>query len=230
MLKQAGNVLFIILIATFLFAALSYAITQSSRGSTTLTKENSKLKATEVLNFYERVKGVVTRARSARGCQLSQINFENSYQVHPDIPGGSTNSTAPSNEACDVFGKYGTDYLDEFPFEFTTRVSVDGIGTDSTELLMWFVARNPSSNDISLCSAINDLLELDGTFDAGTTRTLDWYYANGAGLTFTSSPAATQQIGEDGGTAFSGQYAGCLQGESSHDGDARIFYFVLEAI
>ena len=70
MLKQSGNVLFIILIAVALFAALSYAVVGSSRNTGgNIDDENTHLIASEILNYVSSVETAFTRLR-ARGCDI----------------------------------------------------------------------------------------------------------------------------------------------------------------
>lgn len=64
---EAGNVLFLILIAVALFAALSYAVTQSSRGDgNDISDEQAKLIAGEILNYEVAIKTAAQRIK-ARG-------------------------------------------------------------------------------------------------------------------------------------------------------------------
>ncbi len=60
--RDSGNVLFLILIAVALFAALAYAVTSSSRsGGGDISKEKASALASQILNHGIAVRTAVTR-------------------------------------------------------------------------------------------------------------------------------------------------------------------------
>ena len=73
--SNRGNALFLILIAVALFAALSYAITNSGRGGGGTDREQVALAASQMVQYAGQVATAVTRLRITGGCSDSQISF-----------------------------------------------------------------------------------------------------------------------------------------------------------
>jgi hypothetical protein len=102
--KKRGNALFLILIAVALFAALSYAMTQSSRsGGGSISREQKQLIAAQMVQTGELVDKAVLRLTLA-GCTDVQIDM-----AQPD--GGTdflyANPSAPTDHHCSVFWSEG---------------------------------------------------------------------------------------------------------------------------
>ncbi len=97
--RQSGNVLFLILIAVALFAALSYAVTSSSRGgdSTGFSREKAKLAAAELVQYGIQLEQAILRMKMVNKCLDTQISFEN--PIDPDY----LNPNAPASGSCHVF-------------------------------------------------------------------------------------------------------------------------------
>lgn len=76
--RQSGNVLFLILIAVALFAALAYAITSSNRGGKTGTaSETGELGAGRILNFTTAVQAAVLRLSTIKGVPVPELKYNN---------------------------------------------------------------------------------------------------------------------------------------------------------
>ncbi len=89
--SERGNALFLILIAVALFAALSYAITQSGRGSGTVDRETSMVAAGQVVQQPAAIRTAVTRM-IITGVLPTAISFD------------TTSPAAAANEVFDATG------------------------------------------------------------------------------------------------------------------------------
>lgn len=129
--SQNGNMLFLILIAAALFAALSYVVVQSSRtGSGDAEREKASLSAGEIMNYATSLQAALTRMIIG-GCDPKLINFANGYEtlhVNPD---------APPSKKCNVFDPPGGGVAPKAPdrgwasdaiFYYTGNQAFSGIG------------------------------------------------------------------------------------------------------
>lgn len=148
MKHQSGNALFLILIAVALFAALSYAITSSSRGSGNMDKERVILLKSDFENYLSDIQAAVIRLQVINGCSDTQISFENSIS-----PQDYTNLNAPFDNRCHIFEPegggltfrmFGEDFMEDpndvanARIRFTAR-PISGIGEETeSDLLLLF--------------------------------------------------------------------------------------------
>lgn len=97
---QSGNVLFYILIAVALLGALSFAVSESSRGAGDISEDRAKLYANEIVEYGNVLATAVGQLR-LRGCSDTEISFENNLVSDYD------NTNAPTDESCHVFSPNG---------------------------------------------------------------------------------------------------------------------------
>lgn len=110
--SQRGNILFLILLAVVLFAALSYAVTQSMRGGgKDGGSENATLIVSQIYQYAALLDATVDRLMLVNGCSESQISFENL-----DYPVTTANPRAPSDKSCHMFEPEGGN-LKPFPIQ-----------------------------------------------------------------------------------------------------------------
>jgi len=81
---QKGNALFLILIAVALFAALSYAVTQSGRSGDGVDKETNTINATKIIEYMGDLQYTIQRLKLVDGITDSNIQFyvTASYPIH----------------------------------------------------------------------------------------------------------------------------------------------------
>lgn len=172
--SDGGNVLFLILVAVVLFAALSYAVTQSSRGGGNAESEVSLIKTAQITQYGNQIKFAVDRLMLVNGCAESELSFE-----HADLNAGYVNAGAPTDNSCHVFHTDGggvtyleppSDWLGVTPSSlgynvyydqwygdwFITGSDVSDIGTGADDLILVlpFVSR-------ALCLQINNSSGID---------------------------------------------------------------------
>ena len=109
--SQSGNVLFLILIAVALFAAISYAVTSSNRSNgTNISKDKAKANAASIVQYSASLRHGILRMKLSNGCTDGTLDFSNSiYKRNDDTAtiGQSINSNAPTDKKCNLFDKAG---------------------------------------------------------------------------------------------------------------------------
>ena len=233
MKNATGNALFLILIAVALFAALSYAVTNSGRGGSGIDRENVELYAAEFVQYGALIRSAVDRMRIINGCRDTEITFEGNNGVSKDGDGNAidyTNSNAPSDKNCHIFDVNGggvppklmndkavvgvADLPDgsfghpQSPFLLPSRVL--GVGTDSgaagMDVVLWL--GRPKDE---VCMRINEKLGIDNPSDAPPVDTFC------ASAFFTGTYAdCVQELG-DTVTALQGKEAMCVQFTSGEE-------------
>lgn len=232
--SENGNVLFYILIAVVLIAALSFAVAQSGRGNVqTLSKDRASLFASEILEFTTNVANAVAQLK-LRGCNADEISFENAI-----IAGDYAHSPLADDE-CKIFHPAGgglsytkpnTDWLDSnFSAQFgygdyifsATRVtdtasSFELGGTTDEDLVLFLPFLNQT-----VCDAIHDK-----TGGASINTEDDAAFATAAGNVFDGTYDAAPALTLDAGTESVNVSYGCFAGPTATSAGANNFYKVL---
>jgi len=240
--SESGNVLFLILIAVALFAALSYAVTQSTRtGGGSGDNETALISSAQLTQYPASIRTAVVRMiiggvdnqnlefiapanfADCTGASATPPRYEFCV-FHPE-GGGATYTTAPANLMAD--GQVGSWY-------FNANFEIEEIGTsvDGNDAGNEIIAFLPSITQ-TLCFRINE--ELGITNDAGIVSDTD-LSSNTTGYqalmddTY-SFPGDELDIGS--ATAMPnlvGQPFGCFQDNADPDGDGTndyVYYHVL---
>lgn len=228
---QSGNVLFYILIAVALLAALTFAVAQSGRGSgQQINDERARLIASEMIEYSNTVSAAVAQLR-LRGVEESELCFDHqgwgasNYDHSPactddfnkifDIEGaGVTWSEAPSEAMDDsatpdnLWHIYGDN-------EVQNIGSTNGDATSSDLILV------ADELALNVCQQINVLLDITDTAIAPPTD-------NDMGETrYVGAFGYSQSIADEaGGALLEGQSSGCFENTTDNE---YVFYKVLIA-
>ncbi|WCP16310.1 hypothetical protein sphantq_04806 (plasmid) [Sphingobium sp. AntQ-1] len=90
--RQSGNVLFLILIAVALFAALAYSVTRSSSGGKSVSSEQAKTEVAALMQNLSLVEIAIQKSRVINSCGETEISF-NGFPGH----------TYDSRDECEIF-------------------------------------------------------------------------------------------------------------------------------
>lgn len=237
---QNGNVLFLILIAVALFAVLSYAVSQSTRGGGGNTnQENADLAASEILQQATAIRQGFERLR-ARGCSVNQINFAN--EVFRNIDGNitpQTNTLAPIDGSCDVYGANGAGVIPQL-LKSGYHSDTASCSSPSTNLLpgtmMTRVQQMPTQgtnrNDIvvvspgirdDVCRRINEKINGTSNQPLGNTPGLPYVGTNIDSVV----PLATVDSSQQGFAEFCLAHSTAVNGCSFNVGHRGLFVMIL---
>lgn len=214
--SERGNVLFYVLIAVTLLAALSYAVTDSSRGNVQqLSNDKARLYATEIIEYSSSVSAGVGQLR-LRGVSAENICFEsdtwpagNDYShsgcndntnrvFHPD--GAGINLAFPPAEAMDQSAT--PDGL----WHFYGQNEIENVGSTCGAAGCSDLIMVVDEVMVSVCVQLNDLLGI--TNPSGVPPTDD----NIDTTLFQGSYGYARTIGDEAGSApLASNTSGCFQ-------------------
>lgn len=233
--KESGNVLFLILIAVALFAALSYAVTQSTRsGAGSTDREQSLLGSASLTQYPTALRTAVVRMLLS-GIDIKDVAFndpanfagvsENYLVFHPD--GGGAVYQQPPGDVMSG-GATGTWY-------HNTNYYIPGIGrsggtADAADLIAFLPGINTPS-----CQRVNTQMGVNPT--AGNCNpnanqipvvsvTEALIESNRTMLPATPGTAIGAPVVLNCGEAFTAKATGCFE-DSGADGLGNVFYSVI---
>ncbi|MGM0422103.1 MAG: hypothetical protein ACQEQL_03285 [Pseudomonadota bacterium] len=233
MRHQSGNALFLILIAVALFAALSYAVTQSGRSSGSVDRETRELQASRLMQSTAAMKTTIMRLRLS-GCDLTEISFErapfdgsDTYYYHANSPTDlSCHVFSPENGGATVWtlqDYQGENVHSSFPVRYSGTWRVDDIGSSAPELMMYVGMVNPE-----LCKQINRKLGV--TNPGGDLPKMDGSHIHDEFVGVFPTSGIQSWSSASNSTLEAGHYEACVDYSDRDPANGlQIFYSVLEA-
>ena len=216
--NESGNVLFYILIAIVLFAALSFVVGGMMRGGNAdmIGEEQAKLFAGEILDYARVVRQAVQDVRISNGCTDTEIRFVN------NVTSGYGTSV---RSACDIFDPAGGDVRYAPPVDkwgagtewiFANNLNLAGYGAGGTPDLIMVL----SDVNLTVCNAINQKLGHSFTSPPAETALSTGKFTGtwaGAGAALNCDP-----IGN-----CSGLLSACINALNYNGAQSYIFYQAL---
>lgn len=158
--SHRGNVLFLILLATALFAALSYAVSNSFRGGTgTISDEQARVDAGTLLRAMRDIKSGYDYLWNQEGCSLDDISFANpaagsgtACEIFDPLDGGiSYPNNLAQYQTAGGSGTFDFYYVGNAP---TSGYGVDGLGTTASDHMVVLTGVVPA-----ICISVNKLMD-----------------------------------------------------------------------
>lgn len=228
---QEGNVLFLILIAVALFAALSYAVTQSSRGGNNASKETNLLNSAQITQYPTQVRTAVLRmmidgndpanlkfntpadfaSLSTNGIKgLGVFHPEGGEAVYQEPTSGLVSTAVNSDERWFFNGNYEI-----------TNIGLPGVGE--------IIAYLPGISQ-AMCTKLNEEYGVTGIPEFGSDvlggAVTDVDISQGDGTDSVASAAYDTALGDvDFPAALAGQPFGCFENNSGTG--VYVYYHVL---
>lgn len=237
-MKQSGNILFLILIAVALFAALSYAVTKSTSGGGNANAEKLKLGAAEIVQHSSSVAQAVMRMKLIGNVDDNDFCFTseqwdktgseyNTYKhaqcsdtsnhvFHSD--GGGVAWSAPDDLWMSNITTGSASWA-KTRWIYTGDIRVMNIGTTEPELIAFL---GPVKHEI--CEEINSSLGLSTNFSTTDYVCCGWDVAKIFGISSPDHYNRDSTIG-DQNTAYAGVSSGCALDGNNADGDPLYYYW-----
>ncbi len=232
---QNGNVLFLILIAVALFAALSFAISSSLRsGDTNASVEQRSAAASQILQYASGLRSTIQRLILS-GCTEQQLSFEG-----PPFSGSGAyfNPNSPANFSCHIFHNNGGG---QSPWFYQTQIQGQNVfGSYRSPLynVTWGVSRIGNNRgdltmilgmtDGNLCRELNQRLGVNNPSGQPPHRNGSHIHTPFAGSFSDPYPSFFEWSSVSGGdtTLDPGHMEACMN-YFDRDANLYVFYAVL---
>ncbi|OFW89221.1 MAG: hypothetical protein A3J37_04815 [Alphaproteobacteria bacterium RIFCSPHIGHO2_12_FULL_45_9] len=226
--SERGNVLFLILIAVALFAALSYAVTQSTRsGGGDASRETNLVNAAGITQYPASIKTAITRMVISNSVNPEELLFDTpstfgslatdedkANAVFYPTGGGASYVEAPASVmASNTLGTWHFNGANRVVNIGTTEASLSTTDAD-------IIAFLPGVKK-AVCDSIHAKLGISPTYTVITTidTTSDMNYAN-QGIDITGGGSITS-------TALDGQPQGCFSDSVPSTSTVYTYYHVV---
>ena len=235
--KEEGNVLFLILIAVALFAALSYAVTQSSRGGNNANKETNILNSAQVTQYPTQVRTAVLRMmidgtapenlRFNTPSDFAAVSADPSTTVFHPSGGEAVYQTPPSGLVDTTVNPLGRWF-------FNTNYEITNLGSANTGEVIAYLPGISSS----MCTELNDEFGIATTPAFGS----DILASTGSAVGGSTSADVSMGLGSDtdGGnydtdlghvdfpSALASQPFGCFENNNTGSGEFVYYHVIVE--
>lgn len=236
--QERGNILFLILLAVILFAALSYAVTSSMRGGgKDASPEKARALASQLIQYGSLMENTVTRMRLAGDVPEWGLDFDDGSG-----PSVSNANATCTGQSCRLFTqgslagnmtplKFGEEFVDT-RFRAIGPSWGGGVGTSVEFKMVQIIDLGTSAPEVifqiqgmpsAVCKAINEMLWGNGSaYGNESYGSTDSYTG-----TLTALPPNAGVLGDEAPYFFRGKNAGCVGREQLGQPYGGDFYQVI---